>query len=474
MVAEKVKKLEPVKRDAWENIITGLGTSRDKRTGGRSKIAMPTVTREYYDNIFASDDIAATIAELPAREMVREWITLHIDDSAEDERGGEMEDRMVVAKKALEKMNDLGAKEAMFEAETWSRVFGGSLLFLGVDDGQQDLSEPLNENAIRSFDFIKVFDRFEVANLEYDQNPASPTFGEPTLYNLQPIGSRGWGPQGVTTIHASRFIRIDGVLTSRRRKSFNNGWSDSVYTRLEEVLRDYGIAWGSVAHLIQDFAQAVIKMQGLAAAISSDNDGYVLDRLQAMDMCRSVSRAIPLDTEEEDFMRVQTPIAGLPELMDRFAYRLAAAARMPVTLLMGMSPSGLNATGESDITLFYDQIKAQQEAKHRKPITRLLELVFASADGPPEPKHWSIEFNPLWQMSDKEEAEIRKMQADTDSLYIDRGVLSEKEVAMSRFGGDAYSTDTVLDMEMREEEDELDDAAQNEPPPPPVPTDGDE
>ena len=298
-------------------------------------------------------------------------------------------------------------------------------------------------------------DRFDVMRIEYDLDMQSPTYGQPTHYLIQDLPEGGAGAAKPKRIHASRFVRFDGVMTTKRRKANNGGWADPVYIRLEKILRDFGIAWKSVGNLIQDFAQAVFKMRGLADAIASDDEGLVLSRVQAMDLCRSVARAIPLDAEDEDFMRQQTPIAGLPELMDRFAIRLSSAARMPVTLLMGMSPAGLNATGESDIVFFYDQIKAMQEAKLREPINRLIELIFASADGPAEPGAWSFEFNPLWQMSDKESAEIRKLQAETDSIYLDRSVLSENEVAESRFGGDVYSTETNLDREMRDGEPEL-------------------
>src|SRR3546814_8149453 len=38
----------------------------------------------------------------------------------------------------------------------------------------------------------------------------------------------------------------------------------------------------------------------------------------------------------------------------------------------------------------------------------------------------------------------------TDSMYIDRGVLTPSEVAISRFGGNKYSMNTEIDMEARE------------------------
>lgn len=442
------KKKTSKKTDGWSNTITAIGSAtRDKRKGATVATMPYMAERHSWEALYTGDDMAATIVELPAREMTREKFTLNID--GEDQT--DTEKAMTVAKDTMSALDDLDAFKNVFEAEVWSRVFGGALIFLGVDDGA-DLEEPLNPDRVRKVDFLKVFDRFEVHVNDWETDPTLETFGEPRLYTLQPSGSTGVATP-VVKVHASRFVRLEGALTTRDRKAKNGGWSDSVYVRMLDVLGDFGLTWASAAHLMQDFAQAVIKMKDLASAIASDNSDLVVNRMIAMDLCRSVARAIPIDADNEDFQRVATPITGLPEMMDRFSSRMAAAARMPVTLLMGQSPGGLNATGESDITLFYDQIKAQQESKHRPVWNQLLTLLFKSAQGPTkgvEPEGWSIEFNPLWQMTDKEQADMRKVVAETDQIYLAEGVLDATEVAMSRFAGDAYSAETTLDIEGRE------------------------
>lgn len=440
------------KADGWENTITGLGRSRDKRTGTRIKYTAVQGSRDKYDDYYAGDDTAATIAELPAREMTREWIELSVDDTGADIRTEEPEQRLLTAKKVMQALDDVDAKSMVAQALLWSRVHGGALLFLGVNDGADDLTQPLNMDQVRSLDFLLVFDRWEVQIQSTVQDMKSPDFGKPEIYLIQSTTETGQGMGLSTPVHASRFIRFDGVRTSRYRMALNGGWADSIYTRMEETLQDYGISWHGVCHLLQDFSQAVLKMKGLADAILESEGNLVLDRMTAMDLCRSVARAIPIDADDEDFIRVATPMSGLPETLDRLMLRVASAARMPATLLFGQSPSGLNATGESDIRFFYDQIKASQEENLRPRLDRLLEVIFAAREGPTkgkQPENWSYRFNPLWQESDAERAGVRKTQAETDAIYIRDGVVDVEEVALSRFGGDSYSTDTVLDMERR-------------------------
>jgi phage-related protein (TIGR01555 family) len=229
------------------------------------------------------------------------------------------------------------------------------------------------------------------------------------------------------------------------------GWGDALAVRVFEVLRDYQMSWNAAANILQDFAQGVFHMEGLAEAMATDNDSLIVKRMQSMDMQRSSIRSILLDAKET-FERQQTPITGLPEMMEKFALRLAAAAKLPVTLLMGQSPAGLNATGDTDVRWFYDQIKAFQMKTILPALSRLITLVFKSKNGPTKgkvPSNWVWKFNPLWQLAEDEQATLRYTQAQADQIYISTGVVTPEEVAKSRFSGDEYSTETVLDLELR-------------------------
>ena len=237
------------------------------------------------------------------------------------------------------------------------------------------------------------------------------------------------------------------------------------------MLADFGLSWGSAAHLIQDFAQAVFKMKGLAEAVAGEEGNLVLTRMAQMDLCRSVARAVPIDAESEEYGREATPITGLAELLSAFVMRLSAAAQMPVTILFGVSPSGLNSTADGDLSIWYDRIGSKQETDLRPRLTRLISILLKAKEGPTngvEPEGWEYVFKSLWQATEKEQAEARKLQAETDAVYIDTNVLEPEEVAESRFAG-AYSFETKLDKEAREAEPEPEPEPEIVPPVPPVP-----
>jgi phage-related protein (TIGR01555 family) len=445
--------------DAWENVISGLGrASYDKRLGGQMQTPLRRGSRIQDEALFVGDDLAKTIATLPAKEMVRKWITITVDaDKSDEVRTEEIEEKADVARKAADFLETIEAQHHVFLSLLWSRVFGGCLLFLGVDDGGGDdpdsMATPLNEDNIREFKFLKTFDRWQVSVRKRYDDIGNPNFGEPELYTIVPDVRTGVGAGRDLVVHESRFIRFDGVLTPHHRRQENDGWSDGVFVAIEHLLRDYGMSWAGVAYLLADFAVNIFKMSGLKDALNSDSENLILNRVQIIELCRSIGRVIPLDNEKEDFERKQSPVAGLPETLDRLDKRLATAARMPMTLLFGMSPAGMNATGASDIRLFYDHISSEQESTLRPKLERLLRIMWIAGNGPTagkEPESWSFKFVPLWQMSEKEEAEIRKITADTDALYLEWGVLTEAEVTQSRFGGGEYSTETMLDQKARD------------------------
>lgn len=451
--------------DGYENPITGHRTSRDKLSANRTKAVAPSTDRQTYEDIYFGDDLGARMVDELIEDMTRKWFRLQVTmaDDADAETNVEAANGMMTA------LRELKAKTAVKEAMTWARVYGGSLIFIGADDGGSSLesmAEPLRENAIRDIKFLDVFDRWDIDIAQEYTDPLNPKFGQPELYRVQSNElSRGGAAEVSYLIHESRTLRFDGVRVNKRRRLQNDGWHDSAYIRVQEVLSDFSISWSSAAQLLADFAPMIFKSPGLDMALAQDGSGnLVTSRLQQIDLYRSTVRMMPID-EGEELARQVTPVSGMDGLLAAFILRLCAAARMPVTKLFGQSPAGLNTTAEGDLSFWYDRVEAHQEDDIADQLRRLVDLLWLSRTGPTggvEPKSWDLEFEKLWQMSQLEEAQARKTQSETDNNYIDSGVLMPEEVSRSRFGGDRYSYETQLDLEARAE-------AEQEPQPEPEP-----
>jgi hypothetical protein len=254
-------------------------------------------------------------------------------------------------------------------------------------------------------------------------------------------------------IHETRLVIFQGLEVVKGQVVAHVGWGDSIFNRIYKVMRDFIMAHEAAATLLGDFSQAIYKIKGLAELIARNQDEAVVARARLVDMMRSTIRAILIDSEE-DFERKSTDVSGLPDVLDRLALLVAAACDMPVTVLMGQQPAGLNATGESDIRNWYDHLAGEQEDKIRDGLEKITRCIFKAGDGPTggeEPESWSVKFLPLWTMTDAEQADLRSKVATADAAYVTAGVLLPEEVAESRFGGDEWSMETQLDDTARKE-----------------------
>jgi phage-related protein (TIGR01555 family) len=429
--------------DGWGSLLTGLGTTRDKRES--HTFGATRVTDVEARELWRGDDLAANAIEMYPAEMLRAGFCVKVYDEDPD-KALEMSELIDGA------LEDLNVAAIVQEALCWERAFGGCGSFIVCNDGSGDLSKPLNEKKIVKLEHLANFEPRELQAHAIYTDPRLPKFNTPSVYRMQPMNLIGGNTGPSLLVHESRFLIFPGIKVSRGATTQHPGWGDSELSRVIEVIRDFNVGFAAASHLLVDFAQAVIKIQGLKAAIAADETDAIKARMEIMDISRSIVRAIMLDAGEpgsspEEFHRESTSVTGVPEMLDRMIYRLASALKVPATLLMGMSPAGLNATGASDIQLFYDRVRQAQQ-KHLKPrLERLVSLLLRSTEGPTggkEPEKWTIEFHPLVAPSQEEIVNTRKVQADIDAVYVGLGA-DPIQILKSRFGGDAYSHETKLD-----------------------------
>jgi phage-related protein (TIGR01555 family) len=394
--------------DNWQNPLMGYGTSRDKLTagfhGGVCRLSDWELSSLYY-----SDDIAAKLVEKRPEEAFRRGYKLC---SKTDEEG---------AQELQKKGKALGLDAKMQEAFTWARAWGGALLILGVDGG--DPATPLEDEKARDIKFLNVVDRRFVAVRTWYSDPLKPNFGEAETYSIGSIN------QQIAVIHESRVIRFDGPPVDPLKRRELGGWTYSVLQRPYDVMRVFATAFQAAGVLTSDASQAVFTIKGLFEMIASKEKERLQTRMALVDMTRSAGRALLLDADGEKFERVKTDFSGYPEMLDRLSARLAASVDMPVTILMGTSPGGQNATGESDFRHWYDSIASQQGKELTPKLLRVYSILARGmADG------LEVEWLPLYEPTDQERAQTSFTQAQADGIYIDKGVVIPEQVAIARFG----------------------------------------
>lgn len=442
--------------DGWKNIMTLLGTPRDKRSGG--VFDSERLAYEQQALLWKQNSLAARIIEKKAKAAMRRGYDVSLQNKDQS--------------KAIDHiMRRSGANRQFVLARMYERAYGGAGLMPIINDGSDHLAEPLQRDRIQRIDGYNVYSARELYPMAWYDNPNEANYGKPEIYRIQPVmrGSVAMAFNRDSYVHESRLIKFPGIqVDNMQSTTAEPGWGDAETNRVHEALRDIGLNFGNVAALMQDFSQGVFRMNNLAKLMDqarteakgkgglnfvSTAENEVAMRLLIMDQMRSILRALVID-KDDDFKREQTPVTGLADLLDRFIIWFACISDIPVTVLFGVSPAGLNATGESDIRLWDERVEDDQD--HQLPqLEQLVELNLLAYEGPVKgkvPDSWEIKYRPLRQANEKDQAQARYFVAQTDQLYWEGDVASREEVANSRWGGGAYSPDMTIDWDAREKQ----------------------
>jgi phage-related protein (TIGR01555 family) len=404
------------REDGWKNLLSGLGVDTKDPTTQTVFTRRARLNQVRLDSMYAQSSIAARISDIPAFYSTKEWIELEMGDN-------DREQEILAALEAID------AQEIIADLVRWSSHYGGALAVLQIVDGQLP-EEPLREASIKAFNGADVINRWDVQGLRVDRDPLSETYGQVTHYSyVDPMK-----PGKVHVVHASRCLRLDGIKVPKRLLVETDGWGWSVMERVFEDVRAYQSSIRYTENIIRDFTQDVFQITNLSQLLERGKEDQIRERFRIIQVCKSMLNAVVVGAEEK-YEKRSTSVQGLDKLLMEFHSTVSSSTGIPVTLLFGRSPAGMNATGESDLRNYYDQVGGFQESKLRKPIRRLIELVSATKKRQ-MPKDWSFSFAPLWKMSDKERSEIEKNDATKWATYTNAGILEPEEVAMSLFSGE--------------------------------------
>jgi phage-related protein (TIGR01555 family) len=430
--------------DSWANTLTGVGNALGKNNLTFSIGANDYLSLQDFENIYSFDGLAARVVDAVPKHALRHGFTVQTGDAQTDSR-------------VNASVEALRLCESVTKAWTWGRLYGGGGLYLGCDDGNAP-DEPLDEDNIRSFRWITDVDRRDLYPLTWERDPNSPRFGMPLLYVLTRMGGNA---SDTLHVHHSRVVRFEGVTPTRRRRLALQGWGESVLQRVYSELQAARSAFAASGVLLQEASQGVLKVKDLMDMMAADDSSDTMSRrLALMDQSRSVAKALLLDADGESFERVDVgSLTGVVDVMDRFVNMLAATSGIPVTVLMGQAPAGLNATGDSDIRNWYDELAAERQRVPKARIERVVRLLCAAKDGPTRgevPEALKVGFPPLYQMTPGEQADLELKVAQRDQAYITTQVLTPEEVAVSRFRPEGWSAETSIDIDARKAVQEAD------------------
>ena len=423
---------ESLRVDGLVNALTGMNTARDK---SRYTTTTPLVFlgQEELENLYG-DWIPQRVVDIVAEQATRKGFKVLF--------GGEGAKAEVVA--GIEQViEDLYILENLGLACKNARLFGGAVILLYIDDGRS-ADQPVDRRNIRSIEGMEVLDRWQIA----------PVINEDALYDYSKAthyqiisGDLIRQPQ-LTIIHKDRILRFDGKWLPYRIRQRNYGWGMSALQPIYDSFRFYSTGISSAATLLTEFDIFVNKLRGLSSMRAAGKEKDVRDRLVLNDMSKSVYRGYAIDAEKEELEFISRNFGGIGEILEKLRIDIIGASQIPHTILFGESPGGLGSTGRSEERDFAKMLGDYQSAHFKRPMQQLVEMIMLSKDGPTNgkvPNSWRVVFNDLFELNEREKADVRARVAAVDGRYIQLGVLHPQEVADARYGGSEWSMELTLD-----------------------------
>lgn len=446
---ERLDGMGPRERgDGWNNEVVGLGTARDKQQHWNFD-GVPVHEDELFSALFAKDTLVRKgMATIPEEALRKGW-TLTLDP--------EFKDR---TKDVRDLLDSLKVDDRLVEGWIMGRTFGGCAVIMGVDDGK-DPSKPLNLENVKGLNFLNVLDRRYLQVAKVFNNPLRPNWGEPEVYKIQSVqhlsapdndmGSSYTDALG-QEVHASRVLIFEGAPTTLdMRQQLQLWWQSHIDLILDDV-RDFQSNWKAIGYLISESSIGVYEYKHLLSNMASGKITQILQRLEMIDRAKSTARSVVIDKDTEGYSKVSETFTGVPELIDRLAQRVSGALGIPVTLLFGRSPAGQNATGDSDFRQFYDRVDSARRKKLKPKLELLVHIALLVLGIDPEKASPEVGFPKLWQLTEVEQADVELKTSQKDKNYIDAGVASPEEIALTRWDEEGnFQTVTVLSQDLRKE-----------------------
>ena len=421
--------------DSFSDVLWQYGAQHADTQSGLLIPDYDLAEKYQYNGLFSK------IIDRPAEEALKHGMEYNVGDPELEEFLDDALDRLDWEDKAT-------------TAIRWARLFGGAIIVMLLDDGR-GLEEPVNWADIHSVEELLVYERAVV-----QPDPDTYRTGKATYFDV----SSTYG--GSFRVHRSRCLVFkNGSLPEFGAPQQYFYWGLPEYIRIKRDLSIVLRTHQNAANMIEKSVQPVYKQKNLQSTLATEGgDTAVLKRLNVIDQARGMLNSIAVDMDGEDYTFQTFQLSGTQEILESTYNLLSAVTCIPQTILFGRSPSGENATGESDLENYYNFVEGIQKRMLKKNIRTLLKAVTQAGmyDGSIEdPGIIKPTFKPLWSLSEAEQAtvDLTKAQraqatAQTAQLYIDMQVLQPDEVRQALSQDGSLNIEDILDNQPEDAQDD--------------------
>ena len=399
--------------DGLENVVSGLGGSGDKTTYNQWKRSGGNSDQDGLITRFREDWIAQKICTIVPLDTTRAWRELDSEDAQEADK-------------------HFNLAGLFNEAFKWARVYGTSAILLDIkSSGKMDTPLDLKRLKVNCINSLQVIDRTRLMGSgQINMDPLSACYGQPEHYMI--AGS-------TAKIHYTRLIRFEGTRLPMYENWHNQWYSDSVLLPLNTLIDNFHTAVQAAAHLVVEANTDVVTINGLQNMLSNpQGEMAVLKRFRLMKQMKSIYNVILLDSNEV-YDTKKIALNGVKDIIWEYLEVIAAAVGIPATRFLSASPSGMNATGESDLVNYIDLLAAIQKMEYEPKLIILDTIIQAHFGIQPWKYTWRCIFP---------ESAAQKEAKDKDTiaslvLLVTAGVLTPEAAQKILFTKNVYSKEDM-------------------------------
>ncbi len=298
--------------------------------------------------------------------------------------------------------------------DTRQRVgrYGG--VFMRVKDGKQP-SEPLDTTLSGVASLVQMMPLYEsqLEVISTDQNPASESFGQPTMYQFTGgvVGTRNEKATSTFNVHPSRIV----IASEDSDNGFIYGVSalEAVYNSLMDLRK---IAGAGGEGFYKNAAQSIVF--NLKDGASAKNNTEILDKFNENydEFAQNRSRRA-MWTPGMDATTLDSNLANPKEFFMNSLNDVSAGSKIPATILIGQQ-TGRLASNE-DAKQFLSIVQSRREnfmtEMTRNVIDWLIQFGILPASD------YSVEFDDLLARSDDEKLDNAAKMAAINKTQFDAG-----------------------------------------------------
>lgn len=391
--------------DSLQNTIIKVGASSKAAAG--TYVTDLYITRQWVqlNALYRSNWLTKRIINLIADDMTREWTDI----------SSEIDPKAIKSIQQYEKA--LQVRHKFNLALKWSRLYGGAILLMDFGS-TSDPGKPIDPRVVKSAGLkaVHAIDRWQLTpSGSLVDDSASQEYGLPTHYIYKG-----------QTLHHSRCIRLIPGELPYIESYRENHWSSSELEAVFNTVRKYDTMSDMTMELALISNLRYIGVDGLRDKAANGSIKDIIKLFSVLSEFANNNRYSLIDKDDTVTTQNAT-FAGLSDILQDFMTEVSGACEIPLSKLWGQSIRGLNSTGDGEIRQYYDSIRAKQQSLIQTPLDKLYACLVPSTIGK-MPDDFAFEFKSLWQLSDKETAEIGYQNAQRDSIYLTAGVVTEKEV----------------------------------------------